>query len=83
MFPFDDVIMYIYFRRALKATFVLVPLFGIQLMFIIYRPPASSAGAKEFEIISYLITNLQVIVNIDIATVVFYYNGRPFELYLF
>lgn len=47
------------YRRTLKATFVLVPLFGLQLLLIIYRPQADSAYAFAYEIISKIIINSQ------------------------
>ncbi|KAL3832653.1 hypothetical protein ACJMK2_024276 [Sinanodonta woodiana] len=37
------------FRRALKATFVLIPLFGVQLFVTIYRVPPSFPGALHYE----------------------------------
>ena len=49
-------------RRALKATAVLVPLFGLQLVAIIYRPPHTAPGAETYEMISVFVTNSQVCV---------------------
>ena len=46
-------------RRALKATFVLVPLFGLQLFLVIYRP--NDAFIQDiYEITSTVITDFQV-----------------------
>ena len=44
----------------MKATAVLVPLFGIQLFFIIYRPPFGSPGWRQYEIFCSFITQSQV-----------------------
>jgi hypothetical protein len=38
-------------RRGLKATFLLVPLFGIQLFFITYRPTEQKEHRLLYEII--------------------------------
>lgn len=50
----------IHFRRGLKATFLLVPLFGIQLFFITYRPPVEKANRLLYEIVSKVIIDSQV-----------------------
>lgn len=34
-------------RKAVKATFILIPLFGIQLFVTIYRVPISKEGGLE------------------------------------
>ncbi|CAG2242008.1 unnamed protein product [Mytilus edulis] len=47
------------FRRGIKATFLLVPLFGIQLFFIIYRPPEETAYRFPYEVISKFIIDSQ------------------------
>ncbi|XP_052811143.1 calcitonin gene-related peptide type 1 receptor-like [Mya arenaria] len=47
------------FRKALKATFVLIPLFGIQLTVTVYRIPYHIPGAVYYERFSDIITNLQ------------------------
>ncbi|CAD5110662.1 DgyrCDS40 [Dimorphilus gyrociliatus] len=47
------------FRRALKATLILIPLFGLQLMSVIYRPRSSSIVFKYYEWFSEFITNSQ------------------------
>ncbi|XP_070184119.1 calcitonin gene-related peptide type 1 receptor-like [Littorina saxatilis] len=47
------------FRRALKATFVLIPLFGVQLFVTIYRLPAGQAGAPEYEQFTVFVNNSQ------------------------
>lgn len=47
-------------RRALKATAILVPLFGLQLLMIIYRPSPQSAFSAQYEILAAIITNSQV-----------------------
>ncbi|WAQ94799.1 CALRL-like protein, partial [Mya arenaria] len=50
-----------HFRKALKATFVLIPLFGVQLTVTVYRIPYHLPGAVYYERFSDIITNLQVI----------------------
>lgn len=49
-----------FIRRALKATFVLIPLFGVQLAVTIYRPPPESPISLYYERVSDVITNSQV-----------------------
>ena len=55
---FDD--FFSYFRKALKATFVLIPLFGLQQFLVIYRPPAAAAISFAYEIFQSVIKNTQV-----------------------
>jgi hypothetical protein len=50
-----------HFRRGLKALFFLVPLFGIQLFFVIYRPPAEKTYRFVYEIMSKFIVDSQVV----------------------
>ncbi|XP_071158662.1 calcitonin receptor-like [Mytilus edulis] len=47
------------FRRAVKATFVLIPLFGVHLFVTIYRIPISKTGGMEYERFTICIDNLQ------------------------
>ncbi|CAI9727968.1 calcitonin gene-related peptide type 1 receptor-like isoform X1 [Octopus vulgaris] len=47
------------YRRALKATFVLIPLFGLQLVFIINRPDSTSSYVYTYENISEIIIKSQ------------------------
>ena len=47
-------------RRGFKAVFMLVPLFGLQLFLAIYRPPDGSPGDKEYEYVTFIVTNSQV-----------------------
>ena len=49
-----------FFRRALKAAFILVPLFGIHLILIIYRPQQPSSAAFIYELFTYIASNGQV-----------------------
>ena len=51
--------LYLY-RRAFKATFIMMPLFGVQLIFIIYRPPFHLAISEAYEIIAAIIIHSQV-----------------------
>ena len=53
---------------------MLVPLFGIQLLFIIYRPPPHWPGATEFQIVSDVVTNLQV-------TCIHIYQGQGSQVF--
>ncbi|XP_050388452.1 calcitonin gene-related peptide type 1 receptor, partial [Patella vulgata] len=47
------------YRKALKASFVLVPLFGVQLFLVIYRPPPDLDISYPFEILSEIMSNSQ------------------------
>ncbi|XP_065929307.1 calcitonin gene-related peptide type 1 receptor isoform X2 [Magallana gigas] len=47
------------FRKAVKATFILIPLFGIQLFVTIYRVPISKEGALEYERVTVIINHTQ------------------------
>ncbi|XP_045169211.2 calcitonin gene-related peptide type 1 receptor-like isoform X1 [Mercenaria mercenaria] len=47
------------FRKALKATFVLIPLFGVQLVVTIYRMPPESSGSLHYERFNEFVTNSQ------------------------
>ncbi|KAL8609391.1 hypothetical protein ACOMHN_019881 [Nucella lapillus] len=47
--------------RALKATFVLIPLFGGQLFVTIYRLPAGVPGGVQYEQFTVFVNNSQVI----------------------
>jgi len=47
-------------RRGLKAGFMLVPLFGLQLLLTIYRPDVAVQGARQYEYITIAVTNTQV-----------------------
>jgi len=46
-------------RRGLKAGFMLVPLFGLQLLLTIYRPDVAVHGARHYEYITIAVTNSQ------------------------
>jgi len=48
------------YRRALKAGFMLVPLFGLQLLLTVYRPDVAIQRARQYEYITIAITNSQV-----------------------
>ncbi|XP_074658696.1 calcitonin gene-related peptide type 1 receptor-like [Tubulanus polymorphus] len=47
------------FRKGLKAVFVLIPLFGLQLFVTIYRPPHGSQGLSAYDAFHSFITNSQ------------------------
>ena len=55
-----DLIFFSIFRRGLKAAFMLVPLFGLQMLLTIYRPGDHMAGAHVYECITHIINNSQV-----------------------
>ncbi|XP_076090371.1 calcitonin gene-related peptide type 1 receptor-like [Mytilus galloprovincialis] len=57
------------YRRGLKATFLLVPLFGIQLFFITYRPPVEKANRLLYEIVSKVIIDSQG----SLVSLIFFY----------
>ncbi|CAG5117309.1 unnamed protein product, partial [Candidula unifasciata] len=61
------------FRRALKATFVLIPLFGVQLFVTIYRHPAGRPGAAEYEKFSVFVLNSQ---GFFVALIFCFFNGE-------
>ncbi|KAK0070565.1 calcitonin gene-related peptide type 1 receptor, partial [Biomphalaria pfeifferi] len=64
------------FRRALKATFVLIPLFGVQLFVSIYRLPAGSSGGPEYEKFSVCVLNSQ---GFFVALIFCFFNGEVRE----
>ncbi|XP_069111912.1 calcitonin gene-related peptide type 1 receptor-like isoform X2 [Argopecten irradians] len=47
------------YRRAFRATFVLVPLFGIQSILVIYRPNTSGSAMFIFEVAKSIVINTQ------------------------
>ncbi|KAH3891605.1 hypothetical protein DPMN_015709 [Dreissena polymorpha] len=47
------------YRRAMKATFILMPLFGLQLFLVIYRPTADSSIQSTYEIVSKVVIDSQ------------------------
>ncbi|CAL1527689.1 unnamed protein product [Lymnaea stagnalis] len=61
------------FRRALKATFVLIPLFGVQLFVTIYRLPAGRSGGPEYEKFSVCVLNSQ---GFFVALIFCFFNGE-------
>jgi hypothetical protein len=50
----------LYFSRALKATFVLIPLFGVQLAITIYRKEPLNQVAVHYERFTEIVINSQV-----------------------
>ncbi|ESP04967.1 hypothetical protein LOTGIDRAFT_109332, partial [Lottia gigantea] len=71
-----------HFRRALKATFVLIPLFGIQLFVTLYRVPAGSEAAGAYEKFTTFVINSQ---GFFVALIFCFCNGevRIKEAFLF
>ncbi|XP_056007722.1 calcitonin gene-related peptide type 1 receptor-like isoform X2 [Ostrea edulis] len=61
------------FRRAVKAMFILIPLFGIHLFFTIYRIPISKEGGLEYERVSVIISHTQ---GFFVAMVFCFLNGE-------
>lgn len=66
-----------HFRRALKATFVLIPLFGVQLIVTIYRVPPEAPGALHYERFSEFIINSQ---GMFVAVIFCLCNGEVISL---
>lgn len=61
--PCSRFIMICYlFRKALKATFILIPLFGLHQFFLIYQPTADEDGYEFFQMVGGVINNAQVLV---------------------
>ncbi|XP_052247321.1 calcitonin gene-related peptide type 1 receptor-like [Dreissena polymorpha] len=61
------------YRKALKATFVLIPLFGLQQFIVIYRPPPTSSIAFAYEVTQTVITNTQGAI---VALIFCFLNGE-------
>ncbi|XP_048247536.1 calcitonin gene-related peptide type 1 receptor-like isoform X1 [Haliotis rufescens] len=61
------------YRRALKATFILVPLFGLQLFLVIYRPPSEWEGFFYYEVLAKVVSNSQGAV---VALIFCFFNGE-------
>jgi len=56
----DALIVWCNYRRGLKAGFMLVPLFGLQLLLTIYRPDLGMKAERHLEYVAFAITNSQV-----------------------
>ena len=54
---------FLFCRRAFKATFILVPLFGLQLFGIIYRPSPQARFYIIYDLFSGIMVNLQVCIH--------------------
>lgn len=61
------------YRKALKATFVLIPLFGLQQFLVIYRPPASAAISFGYAIFQSVIKNTQ---GAAVSLIFCFFNGE-------
>ncbi|ELT90748.1 hypothetical protein CAPTEDRAFT_155191 [Capitella teleta] len=61
------------FRRALKAAFMLIPLFGLQMFLTIYRPPVGVPGHREYEYVFYVNSSSQ---GIFVALIFCFFNGE-------
>lgn len=58
---FFVILWFMFYRKAFKATFLLVPLFGIHQFCLIYRPNSKTTpGYDVYEIASAIILNSQV-----------------------
>ncbi|CAG5116911.1 unnamed protein product, partial [Candidula unifasciata] len=66
------------FRRAVKAVVVLVPVFGIQFLFFIYRPEVTSEFHQVYELLSKIFSGLQG----SFVAVVFCYFSKEVQGYL-
>ncbi|GFS07012.1 calcitonin family peptide receptor [Elysia marginata] len=65
-------------RRALKATFVLIPLFGVQLFVTVYRLPAGTPFLTFYEKFSVFVLNSQ---GFFVALIFCFFNGEVRRLY--
>lgn len=65
------------FRKAIKATFVLIPLFGVQLIVTIYRLPPDATGALHYERFSEVVINSQ---GLFVALIFCLCNGEVLSL---
>lgn len=61
------------FRRALKATFVLIPLFGVQLFVTVYRLPAGTHFSNVYEKFTVFVLNSQ---GFFVALIFCFFNGE-------
>ncbi|KAH9510317.1 hypothetical protein Btru_042747 [Bulinus truncatus] len=61
------------YRRALKATVILVPLFGLQLLLVIYRPGDYIEENATYEIFTKIINNSQ---GMAVTAVFCFMNGE-------
>ncbi|XP_021375252.1 calcitonin gene-related peptide type 1 receptor-like [Mizuhopecten yessoensis] len=65
------------YRQAIKATFILVPLFGVHVFFIIYLVPPDQTAFEFFQMASTIVYNSQGIV---ISLIYCYFNGEVLSL---
>ncbi|XP_052792338.1 calcitonin gene-related peptide type 1 receptor-like [Mya arenaria] len=63
------------YRKALKATFVLVPLFGLQQFLVIYRPQPGTTMSFAYEILQKVIQNTQ---GATVALIFCFFNGEVY-----
>lgn len=56
------------YRKAVRATLILIPLLGLQYMLTPFRPPPGSSGEQFYDILSAIATSLQVIQLINSLT---------------
>ncbi|ELT90620.1 hypothetical protein CAPTEDRAFT_170147 [Capitella teleta] len=61
------------FRRGVKAAFMLIPLFGLQMLLTIYRPKLGFSWQTEYEYFTFIVTNSQ---GIFVAVIFCYLNGE-------
>ncbi|CAG5136877.1 unnamed protein product, partial [Candidula unifasciata] len=61
------------YRRALKATFILVPLFGLQVFLIVYQPPGNVVNFFAYEVVARIISNSQ---GTAVATIFCFLNNE-------
>ncbi|CAK9292988.1 unnamed protein product [Gordionus sp. m RMFG-2023] len=52
---------HLWYRQTLKAVLFLVPLFGIQILLTLYRPPLTNGFLEVYHILNSLLEGLQVI----------------------
>ncbi|XP_061185866.1 calcitonin gene-related peptide type 1 receptor-like [Saccostrea echinata] len=61
------------FRKAIKATFILIPLFGLHQFFLIYQPTAEESAYNFFQMAGGIINNAQGII---VALIFCFANGE-------
>ena len=61
------------FRRGLKAVFMLIPLFGLQLFLTIYRPPMGAPGERGYELFQLIVGSSQ---GVFVSLIFCFFNGE-------
>ncbi|XP_065324324.1 calcitonin receptor-like isoform X3 [Gordionus sp. m RMFG-2023] len=64
---------HLWYRQTLKAVLFLVPLFGIQILLTLYRPPLTNGFLEVYHILNSLLEGLQ---GFSVALILCYLNGE-------